>query len=115
MWRYRWHENSRQLRATFGSKAEPLSRTQAERAIRNRNREPIAPTVASSRSFGEVLTEWLEYGRSTHGKRWAPQTEHTDQGMVRVRIDPVLGHIRLADLTAAHLERAYTTWSDEGL
>jgi hypothetical protein len=38
-----------QLRKTFGSKAQPLSRKQAERAIRNGGTEPINPGKLSDR------------------------------------------------------------------
>jgi len=117
VWRYRWHENGRRMRATFGTKAAPLTRKQAERAIRNR--EPVAPAPATAasggRTFGHVLTEWLDYGMSTRGKEWAPQTKHTNSGMAKVRIRPVLGPIHLANLTAADLENAYTAWKRDGL
>ena len=49
VWRYRYRLDGQQLRATFGSKAEPLTRKQAERAVRNL--EPVEPT-ASSRAAG---------------------------------------------------------------
>jgi len=48
VWRYRWHEDGKRMRATFGSKAEPLTLKQAERAIRNR--EPVAPATSTAAS-----------------------------------------------------------------
>jgi integrase len=104
-----------QLRKTFGSKAQPLTRKQAEQAIRNM--EPAAAPAASldGRTFGSVLDEWLEWGRTTQGKRWAPQTAHTNRGMVQHERMQGLRNLPLAALSAADLERAYTSWSDAGL
>jgi integrase len=105
------------MRATFGSKTAPLTRKQAERAIRNR--EPVeaasAAAVTGGRTFGDVLDEWLSHGRTIRGARWAPVTENTNRGMVEYRIKPVLGQIPLAGLTGAHLQNAYDSWTAEGL
>jgi integrase len=103
------------MRATFGSKTAPLTRKQAERAIRNREPVAPAPTATDGRTFGAVLDEWLSHGRTIRGHRWAPVTENTNRGMVAYRIKPVLGGLRIADLTAAHLQGAYDSWTAEGL
>ncbi len=116
VWRYRYRLDGKQLRATFGSKAEPLTRKQAERAVRNL--EPTAPAAAAAAAssggptFGDVLTEWLDYGRTKQGKRWAPRTADENRSQVENRIRPALGEIRLADLSADHLERQYAAWTD---
>jgi integrase len=104
------------MRATFGSKAEPLSRKQAERAVRNL--EPKIPADVKSSggpTFGDVLTEWLDNGRTLRGTKWAPRTADDNRKQVESRISPPLGDIRLGDLTAAHLEVQYRAWTAEGL
>ncbi len=100
------------MRATFESKAQPLTRKQAERAIRNREQVAPPPATAATggQTFGDVLTEWLDCGMSTRGKEWVPLTAHTNAGMVKVRIRPKLGDIPVAELTAADLKNAYTAW-----
>ncbi len=103
------------MRATFGSRRAPLTRKQAERAIRNREPVAPAPTATDGRTFGTVLDEWLSHGRTIRGSRWAPVTANTNRGMVEFRIRPVLGEIRMADLAAAHLQSAYDSWTAEGL
>ena len=115
VWRYRYRIDGKQLRATFGSKDQPLTRKQAERAVRNLEPSEPAPSVKSGRTFGDVLTEWLDYGRTSQGKRWAPRTADDNRKQVESRIRKPLGDIRLADLNAATLENTYATWSDEGL
>jgi integrase len=115
VWRYRYRADGRQVRATFGSKAEPLSRKQAERRVRNLDPTTPAPVVKDGRMVGDVLTEWLDYGRTTQGKQWAPRTADDNRKQVESRIRPALGDIRLADLTAAKLENVYTSWSADGL
>ena len=84
-----------------------------------RNLEPVEPTASRSSggpTFGAVLTEWLDYGRTKQGKRWAPRTTDDNRRQVETRIRPALGEIRLADLSADHLERQYAEWTDvEGL
>jgi integrase len=115
VWRYRYRIDGKQLRATFGTKAEPLTKKQAEKAVRNLERVEPAPTATDGRTFGQLLDEWLSHGRTIRGARWAPVTKSTNTGMVDHRIRPVLGPIRLADLTAAHLQTAYDTWTADGL
>jgi hypothetical protein len=63
-------------------------------------------------TFGTVLTEWLDYGRTQQGKRWAPRTADDNRSQVENRIRPALSEIPLADLSADHLERQYAVWTD---
>jgi integrase len=116
VWRYRYRVDGKQIRTTFGSKAEPLSRKQAERRVRNLELKTPADVKSSGGpTFGTVLTEWLDYGRTAQGKRWAPRTTDDNRKQVESRIRPALGDIRLAALTAAHLENVYTSWGADGL
>jgi len=117
VWRYRYRIDGKQQRQTFGSKANPLTRKQAERAVRNL--EPVTPAAAAASSdgptFGAVLTEWIEHGRTARGTKWAPATADSNARQVEVRIRPALGDIPIADLTARHLDAQYRAWSAEGL
>jgi hypothetical protein len=70
VWRYRWHQDGERMRATFGTKEEPLTRKQVERAVRNREPVAPAPTATNGRTFGVVLDEWLNHGRTIRGARW---------------------------------------------
>ncbi len=112
VWRYRWREDGRQLRATFGSKADPLTRKQVERAVRNMEPVETAQKSSGGPTFGDVLTEWLDYGRTQQGKRWAPRTADENRSQVENRIRKPLGDIPLAELSADHLERQYAVWTD---
>lgn len=47
-----------------------------------------------------LCTEWLEHMRSA----WKPRTYEGNAGMVRLHIVPVLGSVRLADLTAHRVQ-----------
>ena len=74
------------------------------------NLEPVEPTATRSSdepTFGTAQTEWLDYGRTQQGKRWAPRTADENRSQVENRIRPELGEIRLADLSADHLERQF--------
>jgi hypothetical protein len=86
VWRYRWHQDGKRMRATFGTKEEPLTRKQVERAVRNREPVAPAPTATNGRTFGVVLDEWLNHGGTIRGARWAPVTESTNRGMVEIPV-----------------------------
>lgn len=116
VWRYRYRVDGVQLRKTFGSKLAPLTRKQAERAVRNMEPAPPAPAApVDGRTFGSVLTEWLAYGRTLRGAQWAPGTADNNRKVVTSRIDPALGAIPVAALTARDLETVYAKWTAEGL
>ena len=71
--------------------------------------------VPTGPTFAGLLDEWLSYGRSVHGRPWAPKTAFDNHRQVEARILPALGKVRLSDLSARHLENAYTSWTAEGL
>lgn len=118
VFKYRARINGKQISKQLGSSIDPLTRKQAERRARAAFAEmanpsqSVAPTP-DTRSFGDVLTEWLAYGRSTRGRAWSPKTKHENDREVRARIRPVLGDYLLADLTPAVLEDAYAEWSKD--
>jgi integrase len=66
--------------------------------------------VTSDTTVGEMLDRWIEY-----------VTPLREPGTVRgykshsQRAKKTLGHVKLAKLTAQHLDRAYWTWLAEGL
>lgn len=115
VWRYRWRDAEGQHMTTFGSKSAPLTKKQAERAIRN-GPPPAAAAApvrkASGRTFGDVLDEWLKYGRSSHGKVWSPRYADEARAQIEARIRPTLGHLAVADLRAADIERACEVWGE---
>jgi hypothetical protein len=82
-----------------------------------RSLEPVAPvaTAKSGRTFGDVLSESLDYGRTAQGREWAPRTADDNGKQVASRIRPTLGSHRLVDLRAADLENVYPSWSADGL
>lgn len=116
VWRYRYRLEGKQCRATFGSKSAPLTRKQAERRVRGFEvPAPVAAAPVGGLTFAELLEEWLRYGQSARGQQWAPRTADENRHQVETRITPALGQIRLSDLSARDLERAYESWRAEGL
>jgi integrase len=117
VWYYRYRVDGERKRAVFGSKSAPLTRKQAERAARNFEPSEQTPAVAPSggRTFAQLLTEWVDYGRTARGKAWAPRTAFDNRQQVATRIVPALGSIPLKQLSARDLEHAYVKWTTEGL
>jgi integrase len=113
VWCYRVRIDGRQVERTLGSRTEPITRTQAERRARRLVIDPPKPKPApDGPTFGEVLTEWLDQGRTARGKRWAPKTAFDNRREVERRIAPTLGHIPVRALTARDLESAYNVWGE---
>ena len=85
-----------------------------------RNLEPVEPTASKSSGRADVrhgadgvarlrTDEAGQAVGTSHRRRQPPK-------QVETRIRPALGDIRLADLSADHLERQYAEWTDvEGL
>lgn len=116
VWYYRYRVDGERKRAVFGSKSAPLTRKQAERAARNfEPSEAPAAAPVGERTFAELLTDWVDYGRTSRGKPWAPRTAFDNRQQVNTRIIPALGPIPLAQLSARDLEHAYSKWLSEGL
>ena len=63
----------------------------------------------SRRTVEQLLTEWLAAGS------WSPKTKYDYEGVVRLRILPALGGIRLDRLSARHLEQLYKSMRDQHL
>lgn len=65
---------------------------------------------AGRRTVADWLTEWLEFKRS----RIQPRSLLYYRLEVEKRLVPVLGHVRLSELTPIMIERAHTQWTRDG-
>ncbi len=66
----------------------------------------------SVRTFGQLLDKWLEHLKA-RGR--APKTLAENKREIETRIRPRLGAISVTELTAEHLDDAYSAWLTEGL
>jgi integrase len=73
---------------------------------------PPAAATGSERTFGELLDKWLEHLKA-RGR--APKTLDENKREIETRIKPRLGGIPVTDLTAEHIDDAYSAWLAEGL
>jgi hypothetical protein len=96
-------EVQRTLRGSWTEAARELRRLIAK--------EQESPEQADpNRTIGDVLDAWLAYGRTVTGRLWSPKTASENRLMVESRIRPMLGAIKLADLTVGDLEHTYAGW-----
>lgn len=77
--------------------------------------DPTPPPAEAKRTFGDLLEEWLAFGRDKQGRPWAPRTVAENRRQADVRIKPELGRILLRELTPRDLEGVYQKWSKDGL
>jgi len=106
VWRLRVVVDGKQVQKTVkGTKAA------ARRTLKQWHPEPVAPT-RGVRTFGDLLDKWLSFQES-QGR--SPKTLDEAAREIRLRIRPTLGDIPLAELTAEHLDDAYTKWRRGGL
>ncbi len=77
--------------------------------------DPRPPPTEAKRTFGDLLDEWLAFGRDKQGRPWAPRTLAENRRQVDVRIKPELGATLLTDLGPRDLESAYERWAKVGL
>lgn len=124
VWRYRWRADGKQHRATYHG-----TRKQAEQQARRATGQQTADDKASDdleallqssrpkpkRTFGLVLDEWVAEGRTGRGKPWAGKTASEIRSEIERHIRPALGHIALASLSVADLQRTYSEWTANGL
>lgn len=98
--------NARQATRTFRG-----TKKQADSALAELVRDLGKGMVTSDPStLAQYLDRWLDHIASTK----SPTTVRGYRGKIK-RIDERLGNVRLAKLTAQHLDRAYRGWLDEGL
>jgi len=60
----------------------------------------------SNRTVGQLLDAWLEAAKT----KQTPRTLYENERKIEKRIRPALGHVRLDQLDAAMLDRAYREW-----
>jgi hypothetical protein len=97
VWRYRYYVDGDRRPATLGTKSAPLTRKQAERAARNvepDEKQQLHLHLSKVRRFGDLLTDWVDYGRTRTGKSWAARTAFDNRQQVNTRIIPALGSFR---------------------
>lgn len=71
------------------------------------------PVVASSRqTVAQFLDQWLE---NTQKPSVRPRTYERYEEVIRLHINPVLGHYQLQKLTAQHIEAFYAKKLEQGL
>jgi integrase len=117
VWRARWWIEdlaapgaSRQVSTTLGSRAAPITRTQAEKQLQlmmATGEPPVRDEPAPTPTVGDLLTTWLA---RQGDKQWAPKTEHENRRAIETRIRPALGHVVLDRLTLTTLQDAFDVW-----
>jgi integrase len=66
--------------------------------------------TSSRRPLGDWLDQWLaDYVKPKADAKDSPRTYEAYETAVRVRLKPLLGAVRLDELTASHIQRAYAT------
>jgi len=106
VWRLRVMVEGKQVQRTFrGTEAA------ARKELRQLDVLPATPPKGV-RTFGDLLDEWMTFQES-RGR--APKTLDENRREVEARIRPRLGNIPVTDLTAHHLDKAFSAWSAEGL
>src|SRR5919199_3814581 len=68
--------------------------------------------VADKTTFGEYLDRWL---RDVVKGSVARHTYKDYEGKVRLHLKPILGRVKLKDLTSAHLQALYRQKTQDGL
>ena len=105
-----WDGTIRRIRKRLPSEKE------AERwlvRVRYEHEKGTLPSEESERlTLGEYLDTWL---KETVAGTVSRHTYHDYADKVRLHIKPVLGRVRLRDLTQGHLQRLYRVKFEEGL
>jgi len=65
----------------------------------------------STLKFSALLDDW----QSVRGPKWSPLTRDTNETIVRVHIEPGLGHKQIRSLRAEDFDRFYSSLSNGGL
>jgi integrase len=92
------------------------SKSSAAAELRRLLGQDQAPDPAEAkRTFGDLLDEWLAFGRDKQGRPWAPRTVAENRRQVDARIKPELGKILLTDLRPRDLEAVYERWAKDKL
>jgi integrase len=108
-----WGQTSLGYSVSYDERGRPLERRRIRRSVRGRTRTEVVRKLAALRAQGAgahgaagrtvdaFLTDWLERSRL----RVRPSTWERYASVVRTHLSPTLGHLRLEQLTAEHVQR----------
>ena len=101
--RFRLPDGSR--KALYGQTADEASELLLEAQVALRDGSLV---TSSRRPLAHWFDQWLaDYVKPKADARSSPRTYETYEGAVRVRLKPLLGAVRLDQLTPSHIQRAY--------
>jgi integrase len=107
VWRLRVMVDRKQRQETFrGTEAA------ARKRLRTMAPDPDEAPALDVRTFGDLMSRWLAH---IEARGRAPKTIDEARREIERRIRPRLGEIDITELTAEHLDSAYTAWEAEGL
>jgi len=101
-----------QLHLTFRGSERAAAKELARLVTEAEGRTAVA-LDRSTATVGQLLDRWLEH-RVALGKV-RPKTAYEYERKIEGRIKPLLGDVKLRQLTPGHLDKAYRDWLAEGL
>ncbi|MHB1488305.1 MAG: tyrosine-type recombinase/integrase [Acidimicrobiales bacterium] len=107
VWRLRVMTSQGQIERTFRG-----GQTPARRALSELVGEQPATSETPGRTFEQLLDKWITH---LEARGRAPKTLDENRREIKTRIKPRLGAIVVSELTAEHLDDAYSAWLTEGL
>jgi integrase len=113
VWRLRVMTSRGQVERIFRGE-----QTAARRALNELASEQPAPSGLTAsgdmteQTFGQLLDKWTDH---LEARGRAPKTLAENRREIATRIRPRLGTIAVTELSAEHLDDAYSTWLKEGL
>jgi len=108
VWRLRYRNAAGQHRETVHGTEQEARRRLNQLTVESAEAEVRA--ALGNTTFGDLLSKWLEDGAG----HWAPETLRKHTQRVKTHLRPVLGDIRLADLTIGDLDALYGRLTREG-
>ena len=108
-----WGQTSLGYHVAYDERGRPLQRRRIRRSVRGRTRSEVVRKLAALRVQGKgqrgaagrtvdsFLADWLERSRL----RVRPSTWDRYADVVRTHLSPTLGHLRLEQLTAEHVQK----------
>lgn len=108
-----WGQTSLGYHVVYDERGKPLQRRRIRRSVRGRTRAEVVRKLAVLRAQGKgqrgaagqtvdvFLADWLERSRL----RIRPSTWERYADIVHTHLSPTLGHIRLEQLTAEHVQK----------
>jgi integrase len=108
-----WGQTSLGYEVSYDERGKPLQRRRIRRSVRGHTRADVVRKLADLRSQGKgqrgaagrtvdaFLADWLERSKL----RVRPSTWERYADIVRTHLSPTLGHLRLEQLTADHVQK----------